>query len=119
MSILRETAGAVRRAFAPGKRLRRELAPCGLYRNPLSTDDCPDPCVLRDGSEYYLYSTSSNRPDAYPIRRSRDLDHWTPAGHMFSQGEFPRWAVSDFWAPEVHRFGRRYLAYFTARDRSG
>ncbi|HEX9105539.1 MAG TPA: glycoside hydrolase family 43 protein, partial [Polyangia bacterium] len=31
----------------------------------------------------------------------------------------PAWAVSDFWAPEIHRVGAKWVAYFTARGSDG
>jgi beta-xylosidase len=73
---------------------------------------------MRVGRDYFLYSTSGNARDAFPIRRSRDLISWEPAGHVFPRAHRPKWARSDFWAPEVHRVGRRFVAYYTARDRS-
>lgn len=88
----------------------------GMFQNPLSRDNCPDPAVLRVGRDYYLYSTSGNRAAAYPIRRSRDLVSWQEVGHVFPRGRRPAWACGDFWAPEVHRVGRRYVVYYTARD---
>jgi len=91
-------------------------APAGTYQNPLSTENCPDPAVLRSGGAYYLVSTSGSARDAFPIRRSRDLIHWERLGSLFPEGSRPAWAKSDFWAPELHRVGRRYLAYYTARD---
>src|SRR5690349_18614825 len=84
-------------------------APAGAYQNPIQADDCPDPAVLRVGQTYYLVSTSGNRPDAFPLRRSADLVHWERAGCIFPAGHRPAWTRSDFWAPEMHRVGRRFL----------
>jgi beta-xylosidase len=72
--------------------------------------------VLRAGGLYYLYCTSGRAPHAFPIRVSPDLLRWEFAGSIFPAGERPGWARNDFWAPEVHRIGRRYVAYYTARD---
>lgn len=87
-------------------------------RNPLLAENVPDPCILRAGDDYYVYATSGNASDAFPIRHSRDLVHWSRVGHLFPRRRRPAWARSDFWAPEVHRVGRRYVAYYTARDRT-
>src|SRR5205085_1651575 len=92
--------------------------PSATYCNPLLAENCPDPAVLRVGSRYYLYCTSGNAPAAFPIRRSTDLITWEPIGHLFPEGSRPAWTRSDFWAPEVHRVGRRFIAYYTARDRT-
>lgn len=105
------------RARIPGSTPRRS-APLvrGTYTNPVCSADCPDPAILRVGRSYFLFSTSGNASDIYPIRHSRDLVNWEHVGHVFPRGNRPEWARSDFWAPEVHRVGRRYVAYYTARD---
>jgi arabinan endo-1,5-alpha-L-arabinosidase len=95
--------------------LHPQRAPA-TFTNPLTADNCPDPCVLRVGKTYYLYSTSGNAADAFPIRRSTDLVHWERVGSLFPRAQRPVWTRSDFWAPEVHRVGRRYVAHYTARD---
>ena len=88
----------------------------GTYQNPLLAENCPDPAVLRAGGRYYLYCTSGRAADAFPIRCSDDLVRWERAGCIFPAQQRPAWARSDFWAPEVHRIGRRYVAYYTACD---
>jgi arabinan endo-1,5-alpha-L-arabinosidase len=112
----------VRRArprLLPAARLAPSALPVRTYRNPLLEENCPDPAVLHAEGAYYLACTSGNARDAFPLRRSTDLVHWEPAGHLFPVGQRPAWARSDFWAPELHRVAGRYLAYFTARDRTG
>ena len=91
----------------------------GLYTNPVIAGDCPDPGVLRDGSTYFLTCTSGNAADAFPIYSSTDLAHWSLASHVFPSGTKPSWAVSDFWAPEIHKVGTHYVAYFSARGADG
>ena len=87
-----------------------------------------DPAVLRveeqAGTAYYAFVTSNDAPDAFPILRSADLGRWEARGFVFPAGQHPQWAASgpgtsDFWAPELHRIGDRYLLAFTARDRNG
>jgi GH43 family beta-xylosidase len=93
---------------------------CGdRYVNPVIGGDCPDPGVLRDGSDYYLVCTSGNAADAFPMRASRDLVHWRAVGPVFPAARRPAWAASDFWAPEIHRVGARYVVYYTARRAGG
>jgi arabinan endo-1,5-alpha-L-arabinosidase len=89
------------------------------YQNPLLRQDCPDPGVLRVGGAYYLVYTSGNARDAFPTLRSTDLVLWQRVGSAFPTGHRPTWARSDFWAPEIHRLGRRFVLYYTARDRTG
>jgi arabinan endo-1,5-alpha-L-arabinosidase len=90
----------------------------GLFANPVIDVDCPDPGVTRDGARYLLTCTSGNAASAFPIRVSRDLVHWSDAGHVFPAGTRPAWASGDFWAPELHRVGDRWIAYYSARRAS-
>jgi beta-xylosidase len=89
------------------------------HTNPVIPGDCPDPGVLRDGSQYVLTCTSGNAAHAFPIYTSSDLQHWSRVAHVFPAGNHPAWAVGDFWAPEIHKIGERYIAYYTARDTRG
>lgn len=89
----------------------------GLFANPVIARDCPDPSVLRDGDQYVMACTSGN--PAYPLHTSRDLVTWKLAGSIFSEASKPEWAERDFWAPEIHRIGDKYVAYFSARHRDG
>ncbi len=91
----------------------------GLYQNPVFDGSCPDPGVLFDGSEYVAVCTSGDASNAYPIRTSPDLVHWTSEGSIFPSAQKPKWAVSDFWAPEIHRVGDHFVAYFSARQQNG
>jgi GH43 family beta-xylosidase len=93
---------------------------CGpQFVNPVVGDDCADPGLFRDGADWFVVCTSGNAPDAFPIRRSRDLVHWERLGHLLPSARRPAWAKSDFWAPEVHSIGGRFVAYYTARQANG
>jgi arabinan endo-1,5-alpha-L-arabinosidase len=89
--------------------------------NPLIAASCPDPAVVRAGDVYYLVATTDDNrdPARFPIRRSTDLADWEEVGHLFPPGRAPTWAVADFWAPEVHRVGHRFVCYYSARHQSG
>eukprot|EP00762_Andalucia_godoyi_P003632 ANDGO_00720.mRNA.1 Intracellular endo-alpha-(1->5)-L-arabinanase len=101
------------------------------YVNPVvETLDLPDPGVMfdTDTSLYYAATTSQSTPNAYPIRSSKDLVNWDVVGHIFPSDSTtrPKWAVTDFWAPEIHSVPvtgstshRRFLAVFAARDTTG
>jgi GH43 family beta-xylosidase len=91
----------------------------GLYANPVVSEDCPDPGVLRDGNRFVMACTSGNAPNAFPIRVSSDLATWTKVGFVFAAGHRPTWATGDFWAPEIHQVEGRFVAYFTARNADG
>jgi arabinan endo-1,5-alpha-L-arabinosidase len=88
-----------------------------LYANPVVPNDCPDPGVLREGSEYYMACTSGG--PGYPIRSSKDLVHWTYRGPVFTSATKPTWASGDFWAPELHKVGATFVVYFSARGNNG
>jgi arabinan endo-1,5-alpha-L-arabinosidase len=106
--------------FNGGCALSFEHTQCGgLYANPVIPHDCADPGVIRDGSQYVLACTSGNAANAYPIYTSPDLATWTAHGHIFPAGSWPSWARRDFWAPEIHRVGAGYVAYFSARGADG
>ncbi|ATB29261.1 glycoside hydrolase family 43 protein [Melittangium boletus] len=91
----------------------------GLYLNPVFSGGCADPGVIFDGGKYIAVCTSGGAAAAFPIRTSSDLITWTSAGHIFPSGKRPAWAKGDFWAPEIHRVGSRYIAYYTARHTNG
>jgi hypothetical protein len=82
-----------------------------------------DPAVLKTDEGYVLVATSNDAPDAFPILRSDDLEHWHHEGFVFPEGQAPPWAatgrrVADFWAPEMARVGDEYWLAFTARQAS-
>jgi beta-xylosidase len=87
----------------------------GLYANPVVGTDCPDPGVMLDGSTYYMACTPG---PGYPIRSSKDLVHWKSAGTIFTSATKPAWASSNFWAPEIHKVGTKYVVYFSAKSAS-
>ena len=81
-----------------------------------------DPAVLKADDGHWLVATSNDAPDAFPILRSTDLEHWEPVGFVFDEGKTPKWAaagtqVADYWAPEMARVGDEYWLSYTARDR--
>ena len=91
----------------------------GLYANPVIPVSCPDPGVVRDGSTYYLSCTVGDGGGVYPIYVSTDLTSWTRKGYIFPSGHAPTWATGNFWAPEIHRVGNGWVAYFSAKHTDG
>ncbi|WP_224250083.1 glycoside hydrolase family 43 protein [Hyalangium gracile] len=91
----------------------------GLYQNPVVPVGCADPGVIHDGTRYVAACTSGGAANAFPLRTSQDLVSWTSAGHIFPSTGKPTWATGDFWAPEIHKVGTRFIAYYTARHSNG
>jgi len=91
----------------------------GLYRNPVMDAGCADPGVAFDGTQYIMSCTSGNAANAFPLYVSADLVTWTKKGSILPAAARPAWAVSDFWAPELHKVGSKWLAYWSARQSNG
>jgi beta-xylosidase len=63
-------------------------APAGVYRNPVLPADYSDPDVIRVGDTYYLVASSFHFSPGVPILTSKDLVHWTIAGHVLPKLPF-------------------------------
>jgi arabinan endo-1,5-alpha-L-arabinosidase len=89
------------------------IARAGQYRNAIASN-CADPGVIRvagaNGPTFWAACTGNG----YPRFKSRDLVHWTAAGHIFQLSTKPSWASGNFWAPEIHHIGNGFVAYFAA-----
>ena len=102
------------------------------------TANFPDPSLLRDGSTYYAYGTSTG--GAYlPVMRSTDLRTWTARpkydpGYPLNKDPYfndalpypASWGVDrpiggrmkkEVWAPGVAKIGGRYVAVYPIRVR--
>jgi GH43 family beta-xylosidase len=75
--------------------------------------DQPDPFMLVHGGKYYLFTSNGTEPDNVPVEEASTIGHWGPV--VDALPTLPAWAAHGFtWAPDVHRFGRSYVLYFTA-----
>jgi beta-xylosidase len=63
-------------------------SPTGVYRNPVLPADYSDPDVIRVGDTYYLVASSFHVSPGVPILTSKDLVHWTIAGHVLPKLPF-------------------------------
>ncbi|HEY5937825.1 MAG TPA: glycoside hydrolase family 43 protein [Kofleriaceae bacterium] len=86
-----------------------------VVRNPVR-EGCADPGVLRDGDRWYLTCTGGSGGNLFPIYESTDLLTWARVGWIFPAGTGPTWASGNYWAPELHKIGGNYVAYFSARN---
>ena len=77
----------------------------GVYRNPILFADWSDPDVIRAGDDYWLVASSFHEVPGLPLLRSRDLVHWTLAGHAAPRLPSPRYDVprhgGGVWAPSI------------------
>jgi len=107
--LLRLAAGL---AAVPG-------ALAGVYSNPVSGPDTPDPGVAFDPAtrRWWAATTTGDAPGgSYALRSSPDLATWTPRGFLYPS--FPSWAVNSCWAPELHLVAGRWLAVYVGRERA-
>lgn len=91
-----------------------EVSPKPPYRNAVIAENRPDPGVFADGTPpvYYMVSTGGSMR----IRRSYDLVFWEDTdGRILPDGK-PAWAANGNrnWAPELHKVGDKYIAYYTS-----
>ncbi len=91
--------------------------PVPTFTNPVVPFDCPDPGVLRDGGArptYYMVCTGGTMA----IRSSDDLVSWTATGKSILPSGKASWSANGArnWAPEIHKVGASYVAYYTAAD---
>ncbi len=74
-----------------------------------------DPAIIRQGADYYLFSTGRG----IPIHRSRDLVRWERVGRVFEDGG-PAWTAQAvpgttgyWWAPDISYSGGLYRVYYS------
>jgi beta-xylosidase len=91
------------------------------YTNPVHPAYFADPFVWRCGADYYAIGTGpaeaagcvagGDAPTVFPLLRSADLVHWTPAGRALVR---PDAGFGDaFWAPEVAECDGRWYLYYS------
>jgi len=116
-----------RRAFIGGlglaiAGLRSSLAQAaGSINEQMQGDFAPvhDPCIIKQGDTYYVFSTSVKADTGGHVacRRSRDLVSWERAGFVFTQ--VPEWArdavpsTKGVWAPDISFFNGLYHLYYS------
>ncbi|MDX2153284.1 MAG: family 43 glycosylhydrolase [Bryobacteraceae bacterium] len=85
--------------------------------NPVLPGDYPDPSVMRVHREYWATATTSQWAPIFPLLRSTDLRTWTTEGAIFQLR--PKWAETNFWAPELAEHNGKFFVYYTAKRREG
>ena len=79
--------------------------------------DHPDPSVQKIGNNYWATATTSNWFPAYPLLKSKDLEHWQQQGYVFKK--LPGWADYYFWAPEISYENGKVYIYYAAHKKNG
>jgi len=77
-----------------------------------------DPVIIRQGDTFYVFCTGGGRGSGIiPIRRSKDMRHWTRSGGVFSA--LPEWAPKEIpgtrgaWAPDISYYNGTYHLYYS------
>ncbi len=87
------------------------------YSNAVLPQSAPDPGVIQVGDQWFLTHTGKTDQGTFPLYQSDDLVHWREAGALFPPGQEPSWAQGQYWAPEIHKVGDHYVAYFNALEK--
>jgi arabinan endo-1,5-alpha-L-arabinosidase len=76
-----------------------------------------DPCIIKGGDTYYVFSTSQpGDTGLIPYRASKDLIQWNLRGTVFPT--MPQWArdavsgARGIWAPDISYFNNQYYLYY-------
>ena len=97
---------------------RAQQLPATAIANPVLPGDFPDPSVVKIGDTYWASATSSDWGPIFPLLKSKNLQDWTLAGHVFPRGR-PAWADHYFWAPEISQEGKKTYIFYAAHKRGG
>lgn len=85
--------------------------------SPILAGDWPDPSAIRVGDETVAVATSGGSAPVFRVLESPDLRSWRIAGSVFPRR--PRWALTDFWAPEITRLkSGRFAVFYSAMPRN-
>ncbi|HEY8072531.1 MAG TPA: family 43 glycosylhydrolase, partial [Labilithrix sp.] len=97
------------------------------YVNPLLGGAyCGAPNVRKVGGQYVMVCASEGigaARDAYHIRTSTDLVHWSGPRTVFTPQSHPAWAEAPgtgrYWCPEIYRVDGKWLLLFAATKAGG
>jgi arabinan endo-1,5-alpha-L-arabinosidase len=107
-------------AAVPAGAVPAGAVPAGAVSTPNPDPIAHDPTLIRAGGWWYDIITGDIATRTYlPIRRSRDLVHWTFLGTVFATA--PAWVTAqlgltpgDFWAPDITFTHGEYRLYYAA-----
>lgn len=91
------------------------------YQNPIGEmTDIGDPYVLKVEDQYYMYATSEPHV-GFKVWQSDDLVNWEEQVELAYNHELQedKWAIGDFWAPEVTEYEKQFYMVYSAREYVG
>ncbi|WP_262249781.1 glycoside hydrolase family 43 protein [Parapedobacter soli] len=100
------------------------------YQNPISSGidkhglrDCQ---IVKDGDYWYMTGTAyphwerqetdGNYNRGVPLYRSKDILNWEFVKYIVEAGGPDTWYHRRFWAPEIHKIGKKYYATFNCNN---
>lgn len=89
------------------------------YTNPVQgVRDSPDPGVIYHNGAYFAVTTMGWDGHYFPIWKSATGTNFSHVGWVLPSAA--SWTTCcDNWAPELHIINKKFIVYFTARDKSG
>jgi beta-xylosidase len=92
--------------------------PRPTFSNPVVPFDCPDPGLVSAPTAEHPRWVMVCTGGPIPVRVSDDLVTWRDTGNFVIPGGKAPWSANGGrnWAPEIHKVGAGWVAYFTAVD---
>ncbi len=101
------------------------------YQNPIrlgiDSKGIRDCQVFRDGNTWYMTATAYPHWDkqerdgnplnaGVPLYKSSDLVNWQFVKNIVERPTADKWYYRRFWAPEIHKIGRKYYCTFNCSN---
>lgn len=77
------------------------------YKNPIIYADCPDPSVVRDGSNLYIFGTAGR------VYKVEDWEEGPYQLHDVLRSVAWGDSMSNIWAPDVYKIGDTWNYYYS------
>lgn len=121
LALLGTSSGGPQAGPPPATRRPSAASPEeSTYRNPILFADWSDPDVIRVGDDYWLVASSFHEVPGLPILHSKDLVHWSLAGHAAPRLPSPRYDVphhgGGVWAPSIRFDGGVFHVWYGDPD---
>jgi beta-xylosidase len=83
----------------------------GKFINPILAGDFPDPTIVRDGTDYYLTTSSFDYAPGLTVMHSKDLVNWEPISYALD------FYIGSVWAPDICKYNGKFYIYFTVANK--